>query len=263
MELGIQIEGTEDAVQMWCRRLPALAKWLLTEVTAFHPLLKLRGQEVTVKPRWPRVVRRMIHAVQEVDAMSLTPMAAVAGAISGEILDLILEESKGKVARVLVNNGGDLALYSPATSVRVGVRGTTFSNEKITVPRNEKPWGVATSGWRGRSFSLGIADAVVVVAPSAAVADAAATYVGNYVTLGDHPSVRREPAGLLDPETDIPELKVTVARNPLTPEETRRALKCGLEASLRLCERGVVLDAFLYLQGEKVRLNGGKGMKTL
>ena len=37
--------------------------------------------------------------------------------------------------------------------------------------------GVATSGWRGRSHSLGIADSVTVLAATAAMADAAATVI--------------------------------------------------------------------------------------
>ncbi len=263
MELGVQIEGEEDEVRMWGKRLPDQAKMLLSEVTAFRPLLKLKGCELTVKSRWPRVIRRMVEAVQVVDAVSLTPMAAVAGAISGEILDRILNESSEKMVSVLVNNGGDLALYSPGNPLRVGVRGTSLPGEKITVPRSEKPYGVATSGWRGRSFSGGIADAVVVLAPSSAIADAAATYVGNHVTLGDHPAVRRERADLLDPETDIPELRVTVACGQLTPDETQRALRRGLEASLRLRERGLILNAFLYLQGGKAAMDDGIGKKTL
>ena len=49
--------------------------------------------------------------------------------------------------------------------------------------------GVATSGWRGRSFSLGIADAVTVLARTGAAADAAATIIANAVDLPGHPAV--------------------------------------------------------------------------
>ena len=49
--------------------------------------------------------------------------------------------------------------------------------------------GIATSGWRGRSFSLGIADAVTVLAATAAEADAAATVIANAVDLPGHPAI--------------------------------------------------------------------------
>ncbi len=63
--------------------------------------------------------------------------------------------------------------------------------------------GIATSGWRGRSFSLGIADAVTVLADSAAMADAAATIIANAVDLPGHPAVERKPARDLAPDNDL------------------------------------------------------------
>jgi uncharacterized protein len=53
--------------------------------------------------------------------------------------------------------------------------------------------GIATSGWRGRSFSRGIADSVTVLAKTAAMADAAATVIANAVNVV-HPGIVRRPA---------------------------------------------------------------------
>ena len=75
--------------------------------------------------------------------------------------------------------------------------------------------GVATSGWRGRSFSLGIADAVTVFAGTAAVADAAATLIANAVDLPGHPAFARAPARRCDPQSDLGERLVTVDVGPL------------------------------------------------
>ena len=63
--------------------------------------------------------------------------------------------------------------------------------------------GIATSGWRGRSFSLGIADAVTVLAERASLADAAATLIANAVDLPGHPAVTRVPALSFSPTATL------------------------------------------------------------
>ena len=74
---------------------------------------------------------------------------------------------------------------------------------KVTVRAHEPIRGVATSGRHGRSFSLGIADAVTVLAADAAGADAAATVIANAVDLPGHPAIKRVPASDLEPESDL------------------------------------------------------------
>ena len=63
--------------------------------------------------------------------------------------------------------------------------------------------GIATSGRHGRSFSLGIADAVTVLAKTASQADAAATIIANAVDLPGHPGIVRLPANELQPDSDL------------------------------------------------------------
>ena len=257
MELGVQIEGERETVQALCKQVPEIARNLLSEVSAFQPLLRLKGCELTVKARWPQVIQRMIQAVQYVDAETLTPMAAVAGAISDEVLTRILEGSGEQVAKVIVNNGGDMAVYSHHMPVRIGIRGVGMPNcEKMVIPEKEVPYGVATSGWRGRSFSQGIADAVVVVAPCGAVADAAATHIGNQIKDEKLRTVRQRRAFELDPETDIPDLQVTVSCGSLKRSEKLQALKNGLKAAKSLFEKGLISKVALYLQGEHVGFGG-------
>ena len=91
--------------------------------------------------------------------------------------------------------------------------------------------GVATSGWRGRSFSLGIADAVTVLATNAAPADAAATLIANAVDLPGHPAVTRVPARELAPDSDLGDRLVTQGVGPLSPREIAGALEAGLRRS--------------------------------
>ena len=77
--------------------------------------------------------------------------------------------------------------------------------------------GIATSGWRGRSFSLGIADAVTVLADDAAMADAAATVIANAVDLPGHPNILRVPARSLAPDSDLGDQFVTQGVGELLP----------------------------------------------
>jgi uncharacterized protein len=115
--------------------------------------------------------------------------------------------------------------------------------------------GVATSGWRGRSFSLGVADAVTALAASAARADAAATLIANSVDIPGHPAIKRAPARDLDPESDLAERCVTVAVGPLTPHEIERALASGAAEAELWRGLGLIEAAALRL-GERTRLVG-------
>ena len=83
---------------------------------------------------------------------------------------------------------------------------------------------MATSGWRGRSFSLGIADSVTVLARTAAEADAAATVIANAVDVDDARIVRR-PACELKDDSDLGDIPVTVDVPPLDAGAVRRALR--------------------------------------
>ena len=106
-----------------------------------------------------------------------------------------------------------------------------------------------TSGWQGRSHSLGIADAVTVLAPSAAVADAAATLIANRRgrrsprhSPGTRPRTR--------PRTATWAIRlVTVSVPPLGPEAIGAALDAGVRAARALRARNVIEGAALTLQG--------------
>jgi hypothetical protein len=142
----------------------------------------------------------------------------------------------------------------PGHSLDVGVAGE-FSrgavpaiNGAMRIDAASGVGGIATSGTRGRSFSLGIADAVTVVAHSAAAADAAATLIANAVDI-DSPAITRRPARELDPDSDLRDLPVTVSVGLLGPADVEAALAAGAERALGYRERGLILDAALMLQG--------------
>jgi hypothetical protein len=114
--------------------------------------------------------------------------------------------------------------------------------------------GIATSGWRGRSLSLGIADAVTVLARTAAMADAAATVIANAVDL-DHPGIRRRPAREVQCDSDLGDRLVTSAVPLLAARDRTRALAAGLAAAETCRARGLIEGAALFLQGE-TRMTG-------
>ena len=98
--------------------------------------------------------------------------------------------------------------------------------------------GIATSGWRGRSFSLGIADAVTVLADRAAMADAAATIIANAVDLPGHPNIIRVPARDLAPDSDLGDRLVTQDVGELSRDEIAAALDSGAAVARTLLPRG-------------------------
>jgi uncharacterized protein len=236
---------------------------ILDELCAELPLLRA-DPRVAQAPR-SAVARRMAAAVAPFRARRfLTPMAAVAGAVAEEALEAMT--TGRKLARAYVNNGGDIALHlGPGERFSIGMIDRPDRPSLVgraTVGAADRVRGVATSGWRGRSFSLGAADAVTILAASAALADAAATLIANAVDIPGHPAIRRTPACDLDPQSDLGERRVTVAVGPLTPGETEHALASGAAEAELWRDLGLIEAAALRL-GEQTRLVGALGSRYL
>jgi ApbE superfamily uncharacterized protein (UPF0280 family) len=225
---------------------------VLDELCDELPLLRQPARPDSPVP--DRVVaRRMMKAVMPYCAHRfITPMAAVAGAVAEEVLQVVT--SAADLSRAYVNNGGDIALYlAPGERFVVGMierpdRPSLFGTAILDSAQPVR--GIATSGWRGRSFSLGIADAVTVLAPDAAMADAAATMVANAVNLPAHPAVTRTPARDLAPDSDLGDRLVTQAVGELAAGEVVTALEGGMAEAESLLAAGLIRAAALHLKGE-------------
>ncbi len=182
----------------------------------------------------------------------ITPMAAVAGSVAEEILAAMTNAAD--LERAYVNDGGDIALYlSPGASFRIGLidrpdKPSLFGYADVA--EEDMVRGIATSGWRGRSFSLGIADAVTVLAESASAADAAATVIANDVDLPGHPAITRVPACDIQPDNDLGQREVTRDVGVLDKDEIDLALGRGSRSARLLIERGLVIAAALHLKGD-------------
>jgi ApbE superfamily uncharacterized protein (UPF0280 family) len=199
------------------------------------------------------VARRMHEAVAPFAAdCFITPMAAVAGSVAEEILGAMV--GAARLARAYVNNGGDIALHlASGEHFNLGLmdRPDRHGLLRTAVIRASDPTrGVATSGRHGRSFSLGIADAVTVLAPTASQADAAATIIANSVDLPGHPGIVRIPAQDLQPDSDLGARLVTRDVGGLSRGEIADALEAGTACARNLLARGLIDGAALRLCGE-------------
>ncbi|MCW5750177.1 MAG: UPF0280 family protein [Alphaproteobacteria bacterium] len=211
----------------------------------------LRAPLGTVYPL-PRgtVARRMVSACWPHRQTFITPMAAVAGAVADEILAAMVQGRE--LERAYVNNGGDIAIHLGAgkrfTAGVVDNQDLPGIDATVTIESGDGVGGVATSGWRGRSQSLGIADAVSVLAANAAMADAAATLIANAVDF-DHPAIVRRPARQIREDSDLGELPVTVQVGALPDQAVGAALAAGLERARAMRGAGLIHAAYLSLQG--------------
>jgi ApbE superfamily uncharacterized protein (UPF0280 family) len=210
------------------------------------------------------VARRMYAAVAPFAADHfITPMAAVAGSVAEEILGAMLDAAR--LDRAYVNNGGDIALHlADGEQFNVGLldrpdrRGLMRT---MTVDADDPIRGLATSGRHGRSFSLGIADAVTVLARTAAQADAAATIIANAVDLPGNPAIVRCPASELQPDSDLGARLVTRDVGELADHEIDDALGAGAHRARQLFAAGLIEGAALRLLGETLFV-GTTGIKT-
>ncbi|MBI3477492.1 MAG: UPF0280 family protein [Acidobacteria bacterium] len=252
IDLVIEAFGAPSEVEASYRAASERFLTILDELCGELKFLRQPTQADGASPQGS-VARRMVNAVSPyASAIFITPMAAVAGAVAEEILCSMTYAAE--LARAYVNNGGDIALHmAPGEKFVVGMvdrpeRPSLFGT--TTISSNDPVRGIATSGWRGRSFSLGIADAVTVLADNAAMADAAATVIANAVNLPGYSKIKRVAACELAPDSDLGELMVTQSVGELSPAEIHDALSAGFRKAEQLRSEGLIRSAALKLQGE-------------
>lgn len=262
IDLVLEAFGTDAAAAAACERAWRRFATVLDELVAELPAL--RGEVARATDLTGAVARRMVAACLPYRDVFVTPMAAVAGAVAEEVLGALVGD--GGVTKAYVNNGGDIAVHLGAgESFRIGlvadVDRATRHGHRVAIDgmfelTHALPVrGVATSGWRGRSWSLGIADSVTVLAATAAAADAAATMIANAVNV-DHPAIRRRPACEVDDNTDLGQRAVTVDVGALPEDAVAAALADGARRAEALAARGLVWGAVIVLQS-RVRVVGG------
>jgi uncharacterized protein len=250
IDLILQAQGKERAVAAAYRAAIDRFGSVLDELCSELPLLR-RAADPDHPPAG-LVAQRMWRAVLPYAPHGfITPMAAVAGSVAEEILAAMT--AAADLTMAYVNNGGDIALHlADQRSTTIGLidrqdRPSLFG--KAVIHASDPVRGVATSGWHGRSFSLGIADAVTILARSASLADAAATVIANAVDLPSHEGIVRVPARDIQPDSDLGARCVTRCVPPLAEQEKSAALARGAAIAEALLAEQCIHGAALHLQG--------------
>ncbi len=263
IDLVIEAKGREGDVQAAYDAAARRFTGLLDELCG--ELVELRTAVDPVRSALKGIVARRMHAAVAPFAAEefITPMAAVAGSVAEEILGAMLRAAR--LDRAYVNNGGDIALHlAGGEQFTVGLMDRPDRHglmRTMVIDVDDPVRGVATSGRHGRSFSLGIADAVTVLAKTASQADAAATIIANAVNLPGHPAIVRCPANELQPDSDLGTRLVTRDVGAIRESEIDDALRAGVSRAQQLLAAGLIEGAALRLLGETAVV-GATGIKA-
>ncbi|MDI9350193.1 MAG: UPF0280 family protein [Candidatus Symbiobacter sp.] len=260
IDLIIQASGNAAAIATAHQ-----AAWQRFQTILAELVLELAALRRPITPETPilqsPIARRMAAAcLPYAAAQFITPMAAVAGAVAEELLPFYTHPA---IAKILINNGGDIAIgfNQPDQTARIGIysdlakldaaqiRGELKLDGTITITAASPIRGIATSGWRGRSFSLGIADSVTVLAATAAAADAAATMIANAVNC-DHAAIIRAPANQVKDDSDLGDRLVTREVPPLPNHIVQQAIEAGLAKGYEYQQRGLIHQAYIFCQSQ-------------
>ena len=282
IDLIVTAEGDPAAAALAYARAADRFCGLLDELVGELSMLRLPAEKDRLATFDGPVAQRMAAAIQPhlprySNADFITPMAAVAGSVADEILQAMGSD----LDRASVNNGGDIALYLGKTAhfdigigderdahlsdfavaATAGGRGKLPLHGRIRLHQHDRIGGVATSGWRGRSQSLGIADSVTVLAQTAAAADVAATLIANAVWPDDNPKshwpgVHRQPANEAAPDSDLGARLVTVDVDRLPDQIIKNALRRGAGVARDMRQSGKISAAYGVVQGQGFIVGG-------
>jgi uncharacterized protein len=245
IDLIIEAFGSPSEIEAAYRQAAEAFPDILPELVAELDLLR--------RPVGPsldgKIARQMVAACAIHRHIFVTPMAAVAGAVSDHMLAALVNGRD--LDKAYVNNGGDIAFHlTPGAALTAGLVAdyhlpSLDATCALTYPFPVR--GVATSGWKGRSHSLGIADSVTVLADDAASADVAATLIADAVDTED-PAIQRIPAHELDPDSDLGDRLVTTDVGPLADATIALALDQGRIVAETMLRAGHIRAAVLVLQ---------------
>jgi ApbE superfamily uncharacterized protein (UPF0280 family) len=266
IEIGpasLVVSGEKDGILYAFDRckLEEKIRSILGQIREHLPVLKQKAYRIKNTKHMPDVPKKMVEAVKAIDEASLTPMAAVAGSVSDALKEFLKSEGLDLVS---VNNGGDISIFNKkGRCLRIDI-GDIHTGESSPYMLNIEQlidYGLATSGFGGRSFTLGLADIVTVIAATGAVADAAATFICNCTNI-DSDQVIRQKASEIDPLTDIPDDNVTMRIGQLNYIDKMQALENGLLKATNIKQQKTIYDAIIKFQGHMVTtINGDNPIK--
>ncbi len=194
LAIGVDEQSYLDSLMSLCRNQLIKLRSELEEYIKLQPLFQTTLLPIKLRSDAPEIAKRMSRAAH---LARVGPMAAVAGTIA----EMVGEKLTERCQEVVVENGGDIYLKSSVERVVAVFAGESDFSYRIgiKIPVSSQGLGICTSsGTVGHSLSLGRADAVVIKATSAALADAVATGAGNMV------SSKAELVKAIDFARDIP-----------------------------------------------------------
>ena len=169
--------GAESDVQKEARDLVFLFRHQLETYMGFHGEFLTSLRPVEDDPMAPPIVKDMIRCSRKAN---VGPMASVAGAMAQWVGEALLDVS----GQVIVENGGDIfvAAKRPVTVSILAGPSPLSGKFGLRIPERQMPLGICSSSATvGHSLSLGITDVVCLLSTSTALADAAATALGNRI----------------------------------------------------------------------------------
>lgn len=249
MQMTLQAFNHDEPLDEEIKAAAAYACELLKELSANLQLARIPAVHIKKTENLPLILKKMIDATKKCQDPSLTPMAAVAGSMADLVADYLV--LKG-ATRAIVNNGGDIALrIEDDNPIRVGIASYIDApsyDYVIQLDRRSAVRGIATSGLGGRSFTKGIAFAVVCLGADGGTADACATVVANNVYY-PHPGIKQMAAEKLDPSTDIAGQLVTVSVEGVDSGTYQKALRNGLDKARQFYQQDLLKGAILFVGG--------------
>jgi len=246
LHMTVQVSDKGTPLSDLAKSGAAFALEVLKQQAKSLSVIKQKAMNLSISRKYPEVVNKMILASQAVHDPSFTPLAAVAGAASDMVADYVARSSATKI---IVNNGGDIAIrLRERETATVGLRLDSAKPTYDYIALIDQDCGVCTSGVRGRSFTLGVADGVTVMAHQASIADAVATFIGNK-TIVDSPQVTRVLAETMYPGTDLMGVGVTHSVGALSQKEINTAMKAGKMQALKMLKKGHIYGAVISVKG--------------
>ncbi len=217
-----------------CCQAYAIIDATLEEIANSLPKLRSYPSNLTedIINRSDNLPRKMMQAVLAIAEPTLTPMATVAGQVSDAVADWLYAQGAD---RVIVNNGGDIAIRLTAGSfVKVGI---VDALESGNIVRTVK------------IFTRGIAKAVTAFAKNCTLADALATHLANcsYVV---SPRVTTAKAGSIDPNSDIKDLDIVAYVGELAEKEVEQALTQVQQEISRQVQKQNLIGAYVNVQNQ-------------
>lgn len=264
IDIVAKLDGPQREKQFAYEQGKSSFQSILIELCQELALLRTPISQCPASPQGKTAQSMFLAANRFSASPHLTPMAAVAGAVADTLLQSMVKNTT--LARCCINNGGDIALHlASEQTFRAGIcfdPKHCHISDTAKIHANDRIGGIATSGWRGRSHSLGIADSVTVFAASAAMADVAATLIANAVDLPHSSKITRTPANQLAPDSDLGNLPVTTNVAQLTDVECKAALEAAWTLANQFVEQGKVRAVHATLQGHRLTVSANDLNRT-